>query len=61
VSRQGLDARNQLNSEGSSEAHFLAPLDEVVVLGETQAERLLKQYHSNWDGNIDHIFEEYAY
>ena len=61
IAREGLNARNICNSEGSTEAHFLDPLDEVVVLGETQAERMLKQYRSNWDGDIDHIFEEYAY
>ena len=50
-----------MNDQGVDENHFLAPLDEVVALGETQAERLLKQFSSNWDGDINHIFEEYAY
>ncbi|MEL7273951.1 MAG: glutamate--cysteine ligase [Pseudomonadota bacterium] len=61
IAHKGLTNRNRLNALGVSEAHFLAPLDEVVALGETQAERLLKQYASNWDGDIDHIFEEYGY
>ncbi|MFD0916169.1 glutamate--cysteine ligase [Pseudahrensia aquimaris] len=61
VSRAGLNARGKLNSEGGTEAHFLAPLDEVIALGETQAERMLTQYASSWDGEIDHIFEEWAY
>ena len=61
VSHKGLTARGELNDLGVDENHFLAPLDEVAALGETQAERLLKQYSSNWDGDIDHIFEEYAY
>ena len=61
IAHRGLAARNRLNSEGFNEEHFLGVLDEVVTLGETQAERLLKQYASNWDGEIDHIFEEYAY
>lgn len=61
ISRQGLDARNRLSSEGNTESNFLAPLEEVAALGETQAERLLKQFNSNWDGDINHIFEEYAY
>ena len=61
ISHKGLTARACLNDSGMDENHFLAPLDEVATLGETQAERLLKQYGSNWDGEIDHIFEEYAY
>ena len=61
IARRGLDSRGRLNSEGSTEAHFLAPLEEVVALGETQAERMLRQFKSNWEGNIDHAFEEYAY
>ena len=61
ISRRGLLARARLSSEGFDETHFLAPLEELVALGETGAERLLKQFHSNWAGDIDHIFEEYAY
>lgn len=61
ICRGGLAARAKLNDQGVDETPFLAPLEEVVALGETQAERLLKQYASNWDGDIDHIFEEYAY
>lgn len=61
ISHKGLTARGEMNDLGVDENHFLAPLDEVAALGETQAERLLKQFSSNWDGDIDHIFEEYAY
>ena len=61
ISHKGLTNRGAENAQGFDENHFLAPLDEVVALGETQAERLLKQFSSNWDGDIDHIFEEYAY
>ncbi|MEE9374699.1 MAG: glutamate--cysteine ligase [Rhizobiaceae bacterium] len=61
IAHKGLSARAAKNDHGLDENHFLAPLDEVATLGETQAERLLKQYGSNWDGDINHIFEEYAY
>ncbi len=61
TARKGLAARAELNDIGVDESHFLAPLEEVVALGETQAERLLKQFNSNWDGDINHIFEEYSY
>ncbi len=61
ISRAGLKARNRLNCEGGDEAHFLAPLDEVVALGETSAERMLKYYASSWDRDINHVFQEFAY
>ena len=61
IAHKGLSARAKLNDMGIDENHFLAPLDEVVALGETQAERFLKQFSSNWDGDINHIFEEYSY
>ncbi len=61
IAERGLRARGRLNAQGADETNFLAPLQEAVQLEETQAERLLKQYASNWGGEIDHIFEEYAY
>ncbi len=61
IAHRGLKARRELNELDVDENHFLAPLDEVVALGQTQSEKLLKQYSSNWQGEIDHIFEEYAY
>jgi glutamate--cysteine ligase len=61
IAEKGLAARAKTNAQGSDERPFLAPLQEAITLGETQAERLLKQYHTNWAGEIDHIFEEYAF
>ncbi len=61
IAQKGLNARDRLDGDGNTESHFLIPLEDVVALGETQAERLLKQYHSNWDRNIDHVFEELAF
>ncbi len=61
ISRAGLKARNRQNIDGGDEVHFLASLDEVVVLGETSAERMLKYYASSWDRDINHVFEEFAY
>ncbi len=61
IARDGLAARNRLNVDGGNEVHFLASLEEVVALGETSAERMLKYYASSWDRDIDHVFEEFAY
>ena len=61
AARDGLIARNRLNSRGDDEAHFLAPLEETLALEQTPAERMLRQFHSAWDGDVRHVFEEYAY
>lgn len=61
IARDGLARRARLNAQGSDETHFLAPLEETLALGQTQAERMLALYHSAWDGDIDHVFSEYAY
>lgn len=61
ISRKGLKNRAALNGEGHDETHFLDPLDEVVKLGKTDADRLLAQYHSIWGGSVDPVFLEYAY
>lgn len=56
ISRLGLLNRNKLNSEGHDETHFLAPLEEIVAAGITDAERMLKAYNSVWAGSVDPIF-----
>ncbi|MBB5700989.1 glutamate--cysteine ligase [Ochrobactrum daejeonense] len=61
ISRLGLLNRKKLNSDGYDETHFLAPLEEIVAAGVTDAERMLKAYHSVWAGSVDPIFLEYAY
>ena len=61
LAREGLERRAKPNVNGDDETHFLAPLEETVALEQTQAERMLKSYHSTWERNIDHVFEEYAY
>ena len=61
IAREGLKARARVNDQGDDETHFLAPLDEVVVLGETQADRMLRLYGSTWEQDVDHVFDEYAY
>ena len=48
-------------SDGHDETHFLAPLEEIVAAGVTDAERMLKAYNSVWAGSVDPIFLEYAY
>lgn len=61
ISGQGLKARARLNSRGIDETMFLEPLVEIALANETPAERKLSLYHGAWQGNVDPVFNEYAY
>ena len=57
----GLQRRARLNSKGVDEAGFLDALVEIVEANETPAERKLALFHGAWQGDIDHVFREFAY
>jgi glutamate--cysteine ligase len=61
IARAGLQSRAKLNSEGYDEAHFLAPLEEIVARGTTPAEQMVTEFHSVWAESIEPVFMEYAY
>lgn len=61
ISEQGLINRNQLNAQDRDEHIYLANLWRIAESGLTPAERKLHAFHHEWDGQIDHIFGEYAY
>ena len=61
IARQGLKSRARLNDDGNDEAHFLAPLEEIVARGETAAGAMLKLYHGRWNQSVEPAFDEYAY
>ncbi len=61
LSREGLTRRARLNSAGFDETGFLAPVEESLALGETQAEMMLRRYHTDWSEDIEHVFDEFAY
>jgi len=44
-------ARDGLKARGLGEEVYLAPLDEIVSSGQTQADRLLALYHGAWRGD----------
>ena len=56
-----LAARGITCLDGFDEAHFLAPLEEIVARGTTAAEQMVTEYHSVWGGSIEPVFLEYAY
>ncbi|MDX9860987.1 MAG: glutamate--cysteine ligase [Rhodospirillales bacterium] len=61
IARDGLKRRAELDGAAMSEAPFLNPLFKIAESGITPAEEQLAAYHGRWQGDIDPIFEEYAY
>ncbi|MBK8285939.1 MAG: glutamate--cysteine ligase [Ahniella sp.] len=61
IAGHGLKSRACLNSRGVDETMFIEPLVEIALANETPAERKLKLFHGEWQGNIDPIFREFAY
>lgn len=61
LSHQGLKRRNQLNGAGFDESQYLTPIDETVASGNTPAELMLKKFHGEWGGDINRVFDDFAY
>jgi len=51
-------AKRGLKGRGLGEEQFLAPLEETLALGKTQAERWLDKYHGEWNGDLTKMFDE---
>ena len=61
ISLRGLEIRGRTNGWNQNEQVFLDPLVESVESGRTLADVFLERYHNEWGGNINKIFEEFAY
>jgi glutamate--cysteine ligase len=61
LSRLGLKNRNRLNAKGQDETMYLAPLESIARAGRTVSDELLDRYKGSWHGDINHIFEEFAF
>ena len=61
IARHGLKKRSAINSHNQDETIHLAPLERIVGSGRTLADELLARYSGRWNGNIDRIFEEFAF
>lgn len=55
ISHFGLKRLNVCNEDGC-EAQYLEPLLAAIESGETQADRWLRLYHTQWHENIDQLF-----
>lgn len=61
IARAGLDNRARLGGMGDNEAPFLDPLLETVASGRTLSTEMLEKFHGPWRGDIDRVYDEYAY
>lgn len=56
ISEAGLLARAKNNCEGLDETGFLAPLWRIVEENATSADRLMRLYEGEWQGDLNRIF-----
>ncbi len=61
IARRGLRRRRQINAASQDESIYLEPLEEVVQSGRTLSDELIEKFNGSWRGDIDHVFEEYAF
>ena len=61
IAQQGLRGRRQFNSKGEDETMFLEFCQEVAASGRNPADEMLNRFHNSWGGQIDRVFEEYAF
>ena len=61
IAREGLHRRARRDTCGEDETHFVDPLFAIAGSGRTLAEQLLEEFRTEWHGNIDPVFTDYAY
>jgi glutamate--cysteine ligase len=61
IAREGLKRRNRLSGGLVDESGYLGELFEIAESGVTPAERLLELYNGPWQGDVDKVFEAFAY
>ncbi len=61
IAHAGLKRRSRLDSIGLDETHYLKPLFLIAESGITPAEEMLRAYERRWHGDVDPVFQEYAY
>ena len=61
IAKQGLKNRNRLSGGMVDESGYLAELEHIAETGVTPAERLLELYNTRWNGDVDPVFEDFAY
>jgi glutamate--cysteine ligase len=57
----GLERRARLDRNGEDERKTLEPLVETIENGRSPADLLLADYRGPWQGDIDKVFDTYAF
>ncbi len=61
ISRAGCAAAGASTPPARTRPSTSTSLDEVAISGCTLADRLIERFEGPWTGDIDHVFEEYAF
>jgi len=63
IARSGLKARARPGLGGmvQDERHFLHALEDSVETGMAPADELLQHYHGDWNGDLERIYDAFAY
>jgi len=61
MAREGLHRRARRDACGDDETHYLDALFSIAGSGRTPAAELLEDFNTRWGGNIDRVYEDYAY
>lgn len=61
LSAAGLTARTKFNANGQDETIHLAPLYGLIDAGKTQADALIEQFNTKWQGKIEPVFSQCIY
>src|SRR5271155_1717650 len=59
--REGLHRRARRDRAGEDETHFLDALFSIAGSARTPAAELLEDFNTRWNGDLDRIYDEYAY
>lgn len=61
ISRAGLNARAKLNAHGENETIFLQDLDAMAASGQSNADRLIEKFKTEWGGDIMRCYTDCTY
>ena len=57
ISKNGLKRRKKLNTENNDESIYLKYLEEIIIRKESPADKLARKFNSDWNKNIEKVFE----
>jgi glutamate--cysteine ligase len=61
IAREGLKRRARFHAGMVDETGYLSELEQIADSGLTPADRLLELYHGPWQGNVNPVFDDFAY